>query len=228
MHIQSKTLADMVEVRTKQFEIQPPSLVVKKPQKPPVQTLNFSQLYTRKSKSYDGQGGQADIKKELAKKDKAATKAPKPQKVENDYLPVQVRSLNLGKNKSFSFGKTANPYNSATQKRESDICGMNFNHPNNMIYQAHSEQRNWMIKRGKAHQIYYNNDQIQKLRQYFEQMAGEEDHISVEQVREVLYSFGIVLSNEEVDKLVGNEKSFHFEEFLNLLKHSFVKNPRGI
>lgn len=97
-----------------------------------------------------------------------------------------------------------------------------------MIYQAHSEQRNWMIKRGKVHQIYYNNDQIQKLRQYFEQMAGEEDCISVEQVREVLYSFGIVLSNEEVDKLVGNEKSFHFEEFLNLLKHSFVKNPRGI
>jgi hypothetical protein len=73
-------------------------------------------LYTRKSKSYDGQGGQADIKKELAKKDRAAIKAPKPKphKVENDYLPVQVRSLNLGKNKSFSFGKTANPYNSAS------------------------------------------------------------------------------------------------------------------
>lgn len=59
-------------------------------------------------------------------------------------------------------------------------------------------------------------------------MAGAEDYISVEQVREVLYSFGIVLSNEEVDKLVGNERSFHFEQFLNLLKHSFVKNPRGV
>jgi len=105
---------------------------------------------------------------------------------------------------------------------------MNFNHPNNMIYQAHSEQRNWMLKRGKAHQVYYNNAQIQKLRQYFEQMAGEEDHITVEQVREVLYSFGIVLSNEEVDQLVGDEVSFQFEGFLSLLKHSFVKNPRGI
>lgn len=104
----------------------------------------------------------------------------KPQQVENDYLPVQVRSLNLKANKSFSFGKSANSYNTATLKRESDTHGMNFNHPNNLIYQAHSEQRNWMLKRGKQHQIYYNNDQIQKLRQYFEQMAGEQDHITIE------------------------------------------------
>lgn len=95
--------------------------MIKKPQNPPVHALNFSQLYTRKSKSYDGQGGQAEVKKELAKKDKVPKS--KPQKVENDYLPVQVRSLNLKTNKSFSFGKTANPYNTASIKRESDING---------------------------------------------------------------------------------------------------------
>ena len=68
-----------------------------------------------------------------------------------------------------------------------------------------------MLSRGKAQQIYYNNVQIQQLREYFEQMAGDEEHITVEQVREVLYSFGIVLSNEKVDQMVGSDNKFTFQ-----------------
>ena len=40
--------------------------------------------------------------------------------------------------------------------------------------------------------IYYNTEQLKMLKEYFNQMADEDEHVNVDKLCEVLYSFGFV------------------------------------
>jgi hypothetical protein len=42
--------------------------------------------------------------------------------------------------------------------------------PNSYLFQPESESRRWMLKRGKDKQVYYDNEQVNKMRKYFKEL----------------------------------------------------------
>lgn len=51
----------------------------------------------------------------------------------------------------------------------------------------------WLIKRGKKSMLYYDKDQLRRIREYFDQLDVEKcGFISLDQIEEVLTSFGLI------------------------------------
>lgn len=75
--------------------------------------------------------------------------------------------------------------------------------PNSYLFQPQSDNRQWMLKRGKAKMVYYDNHQISLLRKYFGSLGTDMDqNIESTQLEEILISIGLAKCREDVLKLI--------------------------
>jgi len=62
----------------------------------------------------------------------------------------------------------------------------------NSLYQPESQNRNWMLKRGKREMVYYDESQLKVLHDYFNSLDAEKTGtIGSSQLQELFISLGI-------------------------------------
>ena len=75
--------------------------------------------------------------------------------------------------------------------------------------------------------VYYDQEQIQILKQHFEQIAVD-DNITKQEMEDVLVSLGLIVQKEELNALFDGQTEIDFQKYLMMLKESTVRNTRGI
>ena len=96
--------------------------------------------------------------------------------------------------------------------------------PDAYLHQPEAGNRRWMNKHGRKRLALYDNETEKQIRKYFNQLTSEgTEKVGAAEVEELLVSFGLVQSREEVEDLLyemdfDGSGDLDFNEFVALLK----------
>lgn len=72
--------------------------------------------------------------------------------------------------------------------------------PDSYLYQPETAARKWMLQRGKKRLALYDDDTETQMRKYFKQLTVDgKDKVGAGEIEELLITFGLVQTREEVD-----------------------------
>ena len=93
--------------------------------------------------------------------------------------------------------------------------------------------RKWLRTRGKGHMIDFQTDELEKLRNCFRSLVGDEDSdsIGVDELEDPLIALGLVDNRQQVQHIVqmvdeDGSKMIEFDEFLDIIKNGSRTNNR--
>ena len=101
-----------------------------------------------------------------------------------------------------------------------------------LIFQPDSQERNWLLTRGKGHFIYFKDEERKLLRMYFDSLDDDgSGSIGVDEMEDPLIALGLVENRAQVQKIVDavdddGTGNIEFNEFLSIIKGG-NKNKEG-
>eukprot|EP00931_Biecheleriopsis_adriatica_P049444 TRINITY_DN28602_c0_g1_i1.p1 TRINITY_DN28602_c0_g1~~TRINITY_DN28602_c0_g1_i1.p1 ORF type:complete len:328 (-),score=61.86 TRINITY_DN28602_c0_g1_i1:76-1059(-) len=107
------------------------------------------------------------------------------------------------------------------KKSRSDIYGKRWA-PERKQYLHYHKERRWLELKAKQQHVNFTPKERRELRKCFDALAGKTGVVTLEQIEDMLISFGIANSRDEVAKLVAkvddlNAGELSFEQFLELV-----------